>query len=94
MRRMKHRDERGATAVVLALLMVVMVGFTALAVDVGALRWDQKQLQNGADAAALAVANDCAKGKCGDQQTTASGLANANTPGTGTDTVEVTFPAE
>lgn len=53
-------QERGVTAVVTALVIVLMVGFTALAVDVGALWWDRKELQNGADAAALALAQECA----------------------------------
>lgn len=92
MRRVKRQDERGATAVVVALLLVVLTGFTALAVDVGAVRWDQKQLQNGADAAALAIASDCAKGKCANEQATATLLASANTPGTGADSVQFTFP--
>ncbi|MEO7587484.1 MAG: pilus assembly protein TadG-related protein [Arachnia sp.] len=92
MRRLRHTDERGATAVVVALLLVVLVGFTSLAVDVGAVRWDQKQLQNGADAAALAIANDCAKGPCGNENATAATLAGGNTPGTGADSVKVTHP--
>lgn len=93
MRRVKRQNERGATAVVVALLLVVLTGFTALAVDVGAVRWDQKQLQNGADAAAFAIANDCAKGTCGNAQTTATNLADANTSGTGADTVTVDLKA-
>ncbi len=35
--RRRLAGERGATAVVLALLMVPMLGFAAIAVDVGAL---------------------------------------------------------
>ncbi len=53
--------ERGATTVLVALLMLVLVGFAALAVDVGNMWSVRKQLQNGADAAALAVAASCAK---------------------------------
>ena len=65
MRRLIHRrDERGATAVIVSIMLVVLVGFGALAVDVGALWWDKKQLQNGADAAALALAQSCAQGAC------------------------------
>lgn len=55
-----RRDDRGAVAVLVALLFIAMVGFAAISVDVGALWWDRKQLQNGADAAALAIAQDCA----------------------------------
>ncbi|MBB1509471.1 pilus assembly protein TadG-related protein [Tessaracoccus sp. MC1756] len=65
MRRLNHRrDERGASAVIVAIMLVVLVGFGALAVDVGSLWWDKKQIQNGADAAALALAQTCAAGAC------------------------------
>ncbi|MHA6511724.1 pilus assembly protein TadG-related protein [Tessaracoccus sp. Z1128] len=55
------RTQRGAVAVMVATLMVVLIGFTALAVDLGALWMDRKELQNGADAAALALAQSCAE---------------------------------
>jgi Flp pilus assembly protein TadG len=54
--------EGGAAAVVVAFTLVVLLGFTALAVDVGAMYAEKAQLQNGADATALAIAGDCAKG--------------------------------
>lgn len=54
--------ERGATAVIVAFTLVALLGFTALAVDVGAMYAEKAQLQNGADATALAIAGDCAKG--------------------------------
>ncbi len=53
-------DERGATAVLVAILIVVLVGFAAFAVDVGALYQERRELQNGADGAALATAQECA----------------------------------
>lgn len=77
MRRVK-RDERGATAVVVALLIVALIAMAALAVDLGAAWADRKQVQNGADAAALAVAQQCAKGNCGDKVATASGFVRDN----------------
>lgn len=78
-RRLMHRaEDRGATVVLVALSMVVMVGFTALAVDVGALWSDKKQLQNGADAGALAIAQSCVQGSCGDVNTAADAFATAN----------------
>ncbi|KQR82920.1 hypothetical protein ASF98_02670 [Arthrobacter sp. Leaf337] len=58
----QHTDERGATAVIVAFSMVALLGFAALAVDVGAMYAEKAQLQNGADATALAIANDCANG--------------------------------
>jgi Flp pilus assembly protein TadG len=71
-------EERGAAAVVLSLLMVPMLGFAAVAVDVGSLYAERARLQVAADAAALAVAQDCARGNCGDMVATASVLVAAN----------------
>ncbi|MFH5878250.1 pilus assembly protein TadG-related protein [Arthrobacter sp. NA-172] len=53
--------EHGAVAVLIALLMVVLLVFAALAIDVGSMYAEKAQLQNGADAAVLAIAQDCAK---------------------------------
>ena len=81
LRRRLHggRDpERGAAAVVIALLLVPLLGFAAIAVDVGALYAERARLQTAADAAALAVARDCAVGTCGDMQATATELVTAN----------------
>ena len=56
--------ERGATAVLVALLLTVMVGFTGLAVDGSATMAKRQELQNGADAAALAAAQECGENGC------------------------------
>jgi Flp pilus assembly protein TadG len=66
LRQIRLRDERGATAVLAGLLMVGLVGFTGLAVDGGATYAKHQELQNGADAAALAAAQECAddEGNC------------------------------
>ena len=53
-------NDRGAVAVVFALLMVVLLGFTALTIDIARMQVQKVQLQNGADAGALAIAADCA----------------------------------
>lgn len=47
-------EERGVVLPLVALLMVALVGFVALAVDIGNLAWNRRQLQNGVDAGALA----------------------------------------
>lgn len=60
MSRLVSDHERGASAVLVAIMLVALVGVGALAVDAGALWSDRKQLQNGADAGALAVAQTCA----------------------------------
>jgi Flp pilus assembly protein TadG len=71
-------DERGASAVLFALLLVPMLGFAAIAVDIGALYAERARLQISADAAALAVAQDCARGNCGNMLATAQNLVTAN----------------
>lgn len=74
---MKHNEE-GAIAVMVALLMVVLLGVAALVVDLGMVYAERAQLQNGADAAALAIAQDCSLGNCGNPASTARELANQN----------------
>lgn len=54
------RDERGATIVIIAMVLVVLLGLVGLAVDAGALYKERRELRNGADAAVLAIAEDCA----------------------------------
>jgi Flp pilus assembly protein TadG len=62
----RRRDERGAVAVVVAISMVMLMGFVAISVDVGSIYSDEQQLQNGADAAALAIAQNCLRATCTD----------------------------
>jgi Flp pilus assembly protein TadG len=66
MMRLLGRDEQGAIGVLVAVLIGggVLLGMGALAVDVGQLYQNRAELQNGADAAALAVAESCARGSC------------------------------
>ena len=72
------RDERGAIAVVVAILMVPLLGFAAVAVDVAAMYAERQQLQSGADAGALAIAQDCGRGTCGATSRTAQTFATSN----------------
>jgi hypothetical protein len=67
--------------VLFSLLLVPLLGFAAIAVDVGSLYAEKARLQIAADAAALAVARDCARGNCGDMQATATNLVEANLGG-------------
>lgn len=55
------KSERGGISILVALVMVVLLGFAALAIDVGKLYSERAQLQNGADAAALMIAQKCAR---------------------------------
>jgi Flp pilus assembly protein TadG len=55
--------ERGAVGVVVALLLLVVIGFLALSVDVGVMLVKRRYLVNANDAAALAAALSCARGE-------------------------------
>ena len=56
----KHRadrpdpDERGVVLLLMAVLVMVLLGVAAMAVDLGWLYWNSIEIQNGADSAALA----------------------------------------
>ena len=82
MRRLKKRgSERGVVAPLTALIMVFLLGMAAFAVDVSTMYSEHAQLQNGADASALAIANQCAKSATpcpANQAAAASGYANGN----------------
>ncbi|MEW1954411.1 pilus assembly protein TadG-related protein [Terrabacter sp. NPDC080008] len=56
--------EKGAAAVIVAILFSTgaVMGCLAVSVDLGNLMSERRQLQNGADAASLALALSCAKG--------------------------------
>lgn len=66
MRRLKTaRDEAGVTLVLVAAFVVVAMAMAALVVDVGAMVYERRELQNGADAVALSVAQSCARAEPG-----------------------------
>lgn len=69
-------NERGVAGVIVAVMMVVLIGAGAVAVDVGQIYVERAQLQNGADAGALAVARSCQAGSC--DAALADPLANSN----------------
>lgn len=74
--------------------MVAVLGCAAIAVDVGAMYSEKAQIQNGADATALAIAGDCAKGlNCTTAMTaTRNRLADANANDSSTGVFSVTQP--
>lgn len=96
----RSSDERGAILVLTAVFAVVMVLMAALVVDIGAMHDERRQLQNGADAAALGLAEVLFKscptgpqtGQCtqGLLQVAAQTLANGNALDGKTTTVVVT----
>src|SRR5262245_51758544 len=53
----RRRGERGLAIVLVAILVVVLIGFAGLAVDLSRVYTASQQLQSAADAAALAAAN-------------------------------------
>lgn len=72
------RDAHGGISVLVALLLVVLLGAAAIAVDAGVMYAERAELQNGADAAALAIAQECADGTCLSTTATAELYANRN----------------
>lgn len=75
-----HR-ERGAAGVMVAVMMVVLIGAGALAVDTGQIYAERAQLQNAADAGALAGVDICSvAGGCtqADANAVAEALADSN----------------
>lgn len=78
MRAVKGDPDAGAVMVTVAILMTVLLGMGALVLDLGAAFVEKRQLQNGADAAALAVAQDCAGGDCRLGSGMAAQFANLN----------------
>jgi Flp pilus assembly protein TadG len=75
------RNDRGAIGVLVAILIGggVLFGMGALVIDVGQLYQNRAELQNGADAAALAIAKSCVEGTC--TPSIATGYADANASG-------------
>ncbi len=57
-----REEQSGAIAIIIAIMISVLIGFTAIAVDVGYLYEVRRQLQSAADAAALAGAQELIKG--------------------------------
>jgi Flp pilus assembly protein TadG len=94
----KALEERGQGLVVGALAMVVILGFAALAVDAGAYMHERRELQKGADAAALAAASELDGSSCGPCAARQAAMdyveLNGVDPADPETTVEVTTPYE
>ncbi len=77
-------DESGASAVMVGVMLTVLVGFAGVAVDVGAMYSERAQLQNAADAGALAAAKHCStNGDCATATQQAGALTAADGRGDG-----------
>ena len=73
------RDSDGSVAIITLLAVSVLFAFAAIVIDVAALLQERRTLQNGADAAALAIAAQCgAAGDCSSLLALAETYADAN----------------
>lgn len=75
----RRRNQRGATAVFVAILAVMLIGLTSFTLDFGQAYVSKRQLQTGADAAALAAAAVYAshQGSCDDLKALSTTAAQA-----------------
>ncbi|CAB4872605.1 MAG: hypothetical protein F2793_03880 [Actinobacteria bacterium] len=80
-----QKDDRGAISILVALLLAagVLTGLLGLVIDGGRMYAERRVVQNGADAAALAVSQDCAlkRTECASQaaaRAAAATFANSN----------------
>ncbi len=73
-----RRAERGQVIFLTALLLPVLLGLTAIAVDVVGYADDKRNLQNAADAIALAAARDMCTPNPADCSNTSTALSAAN----------------
>jgi hypothetical protein len=86
MRRLRDADE-GTALIIVVTTAVVLFAMSAFVIDVGALLQERRVLQNGADASALAIAQQCGAGDCGDPAASAGQYTDENA-GDGASTVE------
>ncbi len=82
---LRKKNERGATLVLVSLLMVALLGMAAISIDFAVASSDKSEAQNAADAAALAIARECAvqSTNCssGAAQTEVNWAISQNSPG-------------
>lgn len=98
-RRAKPDAERGAAGVLVAVMMMVLIGAGAMAVDMGQIYAERAQLQNAADAGAMAAASQCHKaGSCTVSQAKAWAAElsgpNSNDGATTIDSVDLSVPGQ
>ena len=82
-RRVRERadEESGATLVMFALSLIVLLGMVALVVDGGGMFVAKRRVVAGADAAALAAAQSCASSQPAQAPSEADRYATMNVPG-------------
>ncbi len=77
MRRVRRKED-GIAALIVLVASAAMIGMMGYVIDLGIIRQEKAELQNGADAAALALAQDCAVGLCTSLTAKAEVYADAN----------------
>src|SRR2546422_7806217 len=82
------RRERGQTLLMFVLALTVLLGFTAMAIDVGLFFQDRRHLQNTADAAALAGAVELPLNTVGAKNRAEEWAANNGAPASEIKTIE------
>jgi len=83
-------EERGVALVLAGLSMMALIAMTALSIDVGRLMEMRRQLQNAADAAVHAAAQEMPE--TGNAQAVAEEYFGYNDPTLGGSTINVSFP--
>jgi hypothetical protein len=83
------RRERGQTLLIFVLAISVLLGFTAMAIDVGLFFEDRRHYQNTADAAALAGVAELPKDPAAAKQKAADWIANNGVPSSEIISIEV-----
>lgn len=92
-----RKNEQGSVMVIVAISLAALLGFTGLAVDFGGMAMTKQELQNAADAAALAAGVDRINGKTTDTaRATAEDYVQVNgyTNGDGQSNVNVEFQGD
>lgn len=87
-----HTRERGQVLPLVALLLLVLLAFTGMAVDIGYLRYQQRIQQSAADSAAIAGAAELGYGTDFQAAARAGAAVNGFTDGVNNVTVSATSP--
>ena len=91
-----RKDEQGSVMVIVAIAMVALMGFAGIAVDYGSMAMTKQELQNAADAAALAGGQDLMNNQASQIVATANSYIQANgfTPGDGVTISDISYTSD
>ena len=87
--RFRNKTESGQTLLIFVLSLTVLLGFTAMAIDVGLFYQDRRHLQNTADAAALAGVAELPLDPAGAQDKATEWAANNGVPAANIKRIEI-----